>query len=257
MQLTFPSHKQVELSFKVSIAGTSSLPQSVTVVLEKNFVALSFIAKNVGDEWKAIIENPGKTFGDGEVKVSVNVILNNRLFVPMKGVGKITPDDEALDVSVDLTSPNVAVGPEVTATAEEPATPAVEVEDDDTEDVPAPTETVPAVKLDDVKEVPVVPKKSKYGSLLKMHELMHTEAVKKEEPKAPVQQPKPVIKTAIKHQPPKVQEKVEITAPVKMQLLKSIEHGNIAPAPKKVQESVQIKPPESVFKLKRVKIIQQ
>lgn len=85
MDLTFPSHRSFELSFKVGIAGTQALPQSVSVVLERDGKALSFKATKVVDDWVANITNPGEIFqGSMPVGVSVNVIVNNRLFVPLK-----------------------------------------------------------------------------------------------------------------------------------------------------------------------------
>lgn len=92
MQYIFPADKQVELSFNVGIAGTSSLPTSVAVILEKGSTALSFAAVKNGEEWKATIDKPGIVFGTGEVKMSINVVLNNRLFTPVKSVAEIMPE---------------------------------------------------------------------------------------------------------------------------------------------------------------------
>jgi hypothetical protein len=89
MHLSFPSDKSIELAFRVGIAGTSSAPQSVSIVLEREATALSFVANKVGDEWVATINNPGAIFGLGQINLSVNVVLNNRLFVPMKSTAEI------------------------------------------------------------------------------------------------------------------------------------------------------------------------
>ena len=90
MDLIFPSAGSVDLTFKVDIAGTQALPQQVSVVLERGGRSISFNATKEGDDWNAVIDNPGSFFYLGDVNVSVNVILNNRIFTPMKAVGKIT-----------------------------------------------------------------------------------------------------------------------------------------------------------------------
>jgi hypothetical protein len=89
MQLIFPPDKSVELSFKVGIAGTNSVPSSVAIVLERNSTALSFKAVKSGDEWTAVINNPGSVFEAGQVNLSVNIVVNNRLFTPMKSTATI------------------------------------------------------------------------------------------------------------------------------------------------------------------------
>lgn len=87
--LLFPSNKSVELTFKVGIAGTSASPSRVAVVLEREAKQLSFTAKKEGDSWTAMIDSPGSIFGLGEVKLSVNVVLNNHLFTPLKSSAEI------------------------------------------------------------------------------------------------------------------------------------------------------------------------
>ena len=84
MSLTFPSDKSTEMTFKVDIAGTSAHPSTVSVVLERDNTSLSYHAMKNGDDWTAKIDRPGLVFGPGEVRVSINVLLNSRLFTPMK-----------------------------------------------------------------------------------------------------------------------------------------------------------------------------
>ena len=79
--LSFPGNKSTEISFKIGIAGTTAAPSKVRVMLEQGDDALSFAAKNVGDSWTSVIEQPGRIF-DGEVKLSICVHLNNQVFVP-------------------------------------------------------------------------------------------------------------------------------------------------------------------------------
>ena len=227
MELTFPSNKQVEFSFKIGIAGTSSAPQSVAVVLEKNFTALSYVAVEAGDGWKAIIDNPGKMFGEGEVKVSVNVVLNNRLFTPMKGVGLITASDE--DIQVSVTTPHKEQLP-----VEEPA---VELEQSEDEEIIVPEEPVAAF---DAVETP-----KKKSSLATVHNALTKEDMKNIfKPITPSLKPSQVVK-----------ESVAVIPPMKMQLLKSIEPGT-AKKVEKVVEAVKVpKAKESLFKLRKTKIV--
>jgi len=94
MQLSFPADKSTQFTFKMGISGTQAEPSSVSVVLERDGKSLSFSADKakVGNDWIAVIEKPGAMFGSGDVKVSVNVLLNNRLFTPMKSSATIVPE---------------------------------------------------------------------------------------------------------------------------------------------------------------------
>jgi hypothetical protein len=202
MHLSFPANKQIELSFKVGIAGTSSVPQSVQIVLEKNSIALAFSASSHGDMWTAIIDSPGTTFGTGQVKMSVNVLLNSKLFTPMKGTADITADAE----SEEPLSAEEQV--ELSSTAEQ-------VVPDDAEELATSKENPPVqLGAKDIRELFLAAKK------------------------APVT------------------EKVEVVVrPMKMQLLKSIEPGSTKPKVVKVIESTIARQPESLFKLKKSKIV--
>lgn len=232
MQLSFPANKQTELTFKVGIAGTSSIPQSVQVVLERDSTILSFAAKSLNDEWVAVIENPGKVFTAGPVKVCINVVLNNHMFTPMKATADIV-EDVKQEVEQE-----VVQEPTVEPAIEQPE---VEIEI---------TPEVPAVKPEEKKQ---------YESLLKVVEKAQP---KKEAPalaKAPAKTiPKAEVPAVIKptfKPAPKIEEKVEITQPIKMQLLKSIEPGLPTRTVVKVVESASPKQKETLFKLKRSKII--
>jgi hypothetical protein len=115
MELLFPADKSIELLFKVGIAGTNSLPSSVTVVLDRAGTALSFKATQVGEEWRAVINNPGQMFSVGKVDLSINVIVNSRLFTPMKTVAEISAAEEqdAVPDEIQHTTPPEAHAPEV------------------------------------------------------------------------------------------------------------------------------------------------
>jgi hypothetical protein len=239
MQLSFPSNKSIELAFKVGIAGTASAPQSVAVVLERGTTAVSFAATKDGDDWKAVIESPGSMFGTGEVKLSVNVVLNNRLFTPMKSVAEIVGE-------VDEPIAQVMPAPEKVEpeTVEEPVAQEATVQDI----VPEPSPTV-------------APKKT---SLLPSIQAATQEAV--------VEAPTPVVVETIAAPAPKkitaedlramgiggkkVEESVEIVQPVRLQLLRSIEPGIVRKVQEKIAEAKQpAKAPEAVFKLKKTKVI--
>jgi hypothetical protein len=92
MELRFPSQKSIEISFKVSIAGTSALPQAVSIVLTNGETALSFTAQKRDDTWVAVVERPGMIFGDGIIQVAVHVVVNSRLFIPVKTTAEIFSD---------------------------------------------------------------------------------------------------------------------------------------------------------------------
>lgn len=235
MQLSFPSNKSIELAFKVGIAGTASAPQSVAVVLERGATAVSFAAVKDGDDWKAIIDNPGSMFGIGEVKLSVNVVLNNRLFTPMKSVAEIV---SAAEEPVAQSTPE--------ETIEEPTSQEASAQDI----VPEPSVTV-------------APKKT---SLLPTIQAATQEAV--------VEVPKPTVAETVAPPAPapkkitaedlhklgiggkKVEESVEIVQPVRLQLLRSIEPGIVRKVQEKIAEAKQpAKAPEAVFKLKKTKIV--
>lgn len=141
MQFTFPSAKSVEVSFNVGITGTSSNPSAVSVVLEKDGTALSYAASKDGDEWKATIDKPGTVFGLGAVKLSINVVLNNRLFVPIKATADIFEDNSEEVLPTEQ--------PEVTPT-EVHAEPETEVEVAPEEIKPQEVEVTP-------EELPLVP----------------------------------------------------------------------------------------------------
>jgi hypothetical protein len=115
MELLFPADKSIELLFKVGIAGTNSLPSSVAVILDRAGTALSFKAEAVGEEWRAVIDKPGLMFSVGKVDLSINVIVNSRLFTPMKAVAEISAAEEqdAAPDEIQHTTPPEAHAPEV------------------------------------------------------------------------------------------------------------------------------------------------
>jgi hypothetical protein len=286
MNFSFPADKQIEFTFRVGIAGTQSPPQMVAVVLERGDTALSFVARQVGDEWKAIIESPGTVFGLGQVKLNVNVILNNRLFTPMKGTAEIVAED---NITVDVTIPSM----ETDVKLDTPILPpAVEVK---TEEVVVPKAV--EVKAEEVI-IPEAVVKRKYAKLMQadptVKQIVHAPKVvpKAEAPKPvekvepvvpkveaviekaaepiiktiapiievpkPVEKAKPEVKKVIEQAkviPEPIVEKVEITQPVRMQLLKSIEPGTVYKAPKVMESSLIAKKSEQLFTLKRTKII--
>lgn len=104
MHISIPSNKSSVVSFKVDISGTSNAPQSVSVILEKDSASLSFVASKDGDEWTATIDNPGKMFGEGEVKLYIGVNLNNRFFVPLKGTADLVEEQQQQEEKEEPTS---------------------------------------------------------------------------------------------------------------------------------------------------------
>ena len=154
MQFTFPADKSIEMTFKVGIAGTTSPPSSVMVVLERDGMSLSYAAHQLGDDWTAKIDQPGKTFGTGSVKLSVNIILRERLFTPFKTIADIV-DVAAPEFVVPQTPEPAPVEPEVQAVdiptvvpvaAPAPVMPAPSME-------AAPSLTTPAKRLSILKSL--------------------------------------------------------------------------------------------------------
>ncbi len=171
MQLSFPSDKSTELSFKVGIAGTQTLP-TVDVVLERDGKTLTYKAEQRGDEWFAIIQKPGSVFNEGDVKVSVNVLLNNRLFTPLKSIATIIGETVGSEPMKDAVSdvPPVEVTPVVP--------PVVEA-------TPVPEQVVPEPVLAVVKPVETEEqKKKKVKDLLAKAQAQHT--AKRQSESAPI-----------------------------------------------------------------------
>jgi hypothetical protein len=122
MQLSLPANKSTELTFKVGIGGTQTQPTTVSVVLERDGKTLTFNADKAptGDDWVAVIEKPGSTFESGDVKMSISVLLNNRLFTPMKSSATIITEPEV--VIEPTIEQEIEVAPAVEQVVPEPVT---------------------------------------------------------------------------------------------------------------------------------------
>lgn len=136
--MNFPQTNPSIPTFKVGIDGTQTAPANVAVVLERDGQSLSYTAVKSGDDWMAKIDSPGKTFGSGEVKMCVNVLLNNRLFTPFKSMANIV-EESAEQVKHD----------EPPVKQDEPQVPKAEIE-------PAPA--TPPVSMEEVVEAKPAPK---------------------------------------------------------------------------------------------------
>lgn len=151
MNLVFSGSNSTEIEFKVGIAGTATTPQRVMAVLEQDGISLSFVAREEGGAWRAVVSNLGQVFKEGVANFSINVILNDKLFIPMKNAVTIQTESP---VSVEMTPsvvPTANVEPELPEVAVQIAT-AEEVEQ-----VAEPIETIAPVKVEPVIE-PVVQK---------------------------------------------------------------------------------------------------
>lgn len=103
MDLIFPQGKSIEIAFKVGIAGTAAIPQSVFVSLAHEGKIMSFAATKDGDEYKALIEYPGYVLGVGTVDFSINVKVNDRIFTPFKSTAEIISQDVVSNDVEDIT----------------------------------------------------------------------------------------------------------------------------------------------------------
>lgn len=130
MNLVFSGSNSTEIEFKVGIAGTASAPQRVAAVLEQDGISLSFPAREEEGVWRAIVSNVGQVFKEGLANFSINVILNDKIFVPMKNPVTIqTESPVTVDMTPAVAPPPVVPEPEVAvqiATAEQ-VEPEVEV----------------------------------------------------------------------------------------------------------------------------------
>jgi hypothetical protein len=247
MQLSFPSNKSIEMTFKVGIAGTQTPPQNVSVVLEKDGTALSYhAAKGDGDDWTARIDNPGKVFGLGEVNLRVSVLLNNRLFTPMKSIAQIIEEVEA---DSHIPEPDSTVRqdtPEVVPAADAGAgvNPEPEVEIEVKPEVEAVDPKLPADH--EFKPEPPKPVKSDEEKRKEVKDLLAKAQEEADKKKA----------------------SIKVDAPVRMQLLKSIQAGPDKKAdpktPREPFKDIATKPTSEkpvreavtpVFSMKRTKIV--
>jgi hypothetical protein len=248
MDLIFPSAGSVDMTFKVDIAGTQTPPQQVSVVLERGGRSISFNATKEGDDWNAVIDNPGSFFYLGDVNVSVNVILNNRIFVPMKAVGKIIEEPggrEHGSENCPVINPEVPTVPEAPSPMAQAEIPDVAVE-------------IPEAKTEPKVEPKVEPKKpakaqSAIKSLLQSVEpaIEAPPAVKKIVDKII---PKEVIPKAKPVPAPKAKPVIKEPPPI-TGLLKSVEPAKEAkPKAKPVKEQAPTEP-VVIFTLKKTKVI--
>ena len=94
-KIKLPLASRSEISFKMNIFGTQTAPSQVSLNLEKDKTILSFLAFLSGDEYVCIVSNLDKTFENQcEVKCTITVTLNGKVFTPFRGVAEI------IDVSI-------------------------------------------------------------------------------------------------------------------------------------------------------------
>ena len=120
MQITLPFNKSAEISFNMDISGTSAKPNSVQLSLEQGSTVLAFKAYEYGSgQWKAVVNEAGLIFGAGTISFSINVLINNRLLTPYKGVAVIENDQTVSLVPEINVQPQISVQPLIPATFEE------------------------------------------------------------------------------------------------------------------------------------------
>lgn len=99
MQFLLPPNKLSELTFNVSIAGTSAKPSTVYVTIERAGVALSFTAKNVDStHWIVVFDDLGKVFSEGDATLTINVMIGSNLFTPYKSVATILGNTNDIEI---------------------------------------------------------------------------------------------------------------------------------------------------------------
>ena len=115
MAYIFPLNHPMELSFDMDVAGTATLPSSVLLVLQRESVTVGFAATKQGDRWVANVADIGGMFTPGQVNVSIQVILNNRVFTPMKTVGEVVSDGTVSTANITMTPVPEMAAPEAPA----------------------------------------------------------------------------------------------------------------------------------------------
>ena len=137
MAYIFPLNHPMELSFDMDVAGTATLPSSVLLVLQRESVTVGFAATKQGDRWVANVADIGGMFTPGQVNVSIQVILNNRVFTPMKTVGEVVVGEVVSDGAVSTTNITMTPVPEMAAPEAPTVHPAEAVEIAVPESIPA------------------------------------------------------------------------------------------------------------------------
>ena len=90
-----------EVSFQVNVMGTSAEPE-VSVVLGA-VPELLFKANRVGDDWVSSVLIPGY-IEPGEYDLRVQVLLNNRMFTPVRKSVSVQMATSATEPSIGITS---------------------------------------------------------------------------------------------------------------------------------------------------------
>ncbi len=114
-KIKLPLASRSEISFKMNIFGTQTQPSQVSLNLEKGKTVLSFLASLRGEEYVCEIAGLDKTFDNqGEVKCTITVNLNGKVFTPFRGIAEIVdviqtqptanPDEEV--TVIDFIQPN-------------------------------------------------------------------------------------------------------------------------------------------------------
>ena len=107
----FSRLKSTDVEFEVGVAGTSQLPQRVSVLVENDGISLCFTAsQKENGMWGATISNLDRLFKTGPVTFSINVLLNDKLFVPYKDQAFLI-DDENVSVTVVGAEKNIMAQP--------------------------------------------------------------------------------------------------------------------------------------------------
>lgn len=87
ISLPFSGHSEV--TFKMGIHGTQTAPSQVSLNLESANRVCSFIASLSGDGYVCKISDLDKMFEVGEVRCSITVTLNSKVFTPFRGIAEI------------------------------------------------------------------------------------------------------------------------------------------------------------------------
>lgn len=120
---TFELGEELKLSFNLNISGTSAQPSEVRVVLGNQLKLQSTARLNNGGEWEVALPILPDLFTQGDVSLQIEVIINGKLFTPVKQ--RVTITGSTVSVNAHTTIPEPVIVP---APSEEPNFGSVEKE---------------------------------------------------------------------------------------------------------------------------------
>lgn len=154
-KIKLPLNGNSEVSFKMNIQGTQTKPSQVALNLEKDGKIHSFLASLENDGYVCQINDLDKIIGlSCELKCSITVSLNGKVFTPFRGMADI--------VDVEISQPTAQPIPQPEIQKVEPEVQKVEQEDE-----------VDTATLNVIDEIPPQPKNVSVPQPIKFEHAKH------------------------------------------------------------------------------------